>query len=133
MESQEEKSPYCPSKAVLVLGQLCELRNVVCQYLSGSGIRLVPADEPVSALERLRKESFHALIANFHEPGIDHACFYREATRLQPGLTGRFLYVTDNLGVLRRFLNECPVLAPPFGRTELCQALHDLFACPVAG
>lgn len=100
---------------------------MVSQLLAESEFSLLPADDLDSAFELLRRESFHAVVANFHEPGVDPVWFYKEATSLQPGIKGRFLYVTDNFGVMRRLLNECPVLMPPLGRENLC---HALSACP---
>jgi PAS domain S-box-containing protein len=71
---------------VLFVDDEATLANLGVRRLSHVGYRVIAADGPTAALERLRAERFDLLITDFTMPEMDGLALAREARRIQPEL-----------------------------------------------
>lgn len=59
------------SSSILVVDDEKDIRNGIQKILSKKGYRVEAADDGLKALEKLKQETFHVIIADLKMPGID--------------------------------------------------------------
>jgi two-component system NtrC family sensor kinase len=103
---------------VLVIDDEEEIRELLTDFLSATGLEVTAVSGGDEALRRLREERFDAVVCDLRLPGMDGPTVYAEAVAIDPALGDRFVFATGDL--LRegsqRFLAEVarPYLEKPF-------------------
>jgi signal transduction histidine kinase/CheY-like chemotaxis protein len=117
-------------RSALVVDDEPEIIEVVTSVLERSGWKVESADGGRTALERVRAARYDLIVSDIRMPAGDGEAFYREAVAAQPGLAGRFLFITGdtaNPGAWA-FLqsSRVAVLAKPFKADDLLAAVERL-------
>ncbi len=103
---------------VLVVDDEREIRALLSEFLSSTGLEVRAVSNARDGLALLREKRFDAVVCDLRLPGMDGPAFYAEAGRIDPALRGRFVFATGDLlsEGSRQFLAEAarPVLEKPF-------------------
>lgn len=119
-------------KRVLVVEDDHQLADLLIEVLTFENCQVDVADNGIEALDQLRINDYDAVICDLVMPGLDGAAVYREATRDQPDLADRFLFITGQASHRAGFSDFVAatgnqLLTKPFSVEELREALPTLF------
>ena len=118
---------------VLVVDDLDELREFLCDLLGESGHTVVPATNGSDGVDLVRGQKFDLLITDIFMPEMDGIEFIRVVNQLQPDLpiiaisAGDRRGKTDALGFAEDFGAD-RIFVKPFDVSEFLAAANDLLA-----
>ena len=122
--------------AVLLIDDEGCIRMSVTRVLERAGYRVTSVPSGVEALERVRAESFAAVICDLRMPGLSGIALFDQLQQASPGLAGRILVASGDLGQpdTTVFLQRtgAPALLKPYGSADLLAALARICEAPPA-
>jgi CheY-like chemotaxis protein len=125
-------APAAP--AVLLIDDEGCIRACVSRILERAGYRVTTAASGREGLERVRAESFAAVICDLRMPGLSGIALFDQIQRAAPSLAGRILVASGDLGQIETtiFLERTgtPALLKPYASSDLIGALDRICAVP---
>jgi CheY-like chemotaxis protein len=125
-------APAAP--AVLLIDDEGCIRACVSRILERAGYRVTTAASGGEGLERVRTESFAAVICDLRMPGLSGIALFDQIQSAAPSLTGRILVASGDLSQLETtvFLERtgAPALLKPYASSDLIGALDRICAVP---
>jgi CheY-like chemotaxis protein len=125
-------APAAP--AVLLIDDEGCIRACVSRILERAGYRVTTAASGTEGLERVRTESFEAVICDLRMPGLSGIALFDQIQRAAPSLAGRILVASGDLGQIETtiFLERTgtPALLKPYASSDLIGALDRICAAP---
>jgi CheY-like chemotaxis protein len=125
-------TPAAP--AVLLIDDEGCIRACVSRILERAGYRVTTAASGTEGLERVRTESFAAVICDLSMPGLSGIALFDQIQRAAPSLSGRILVASGDLGHIETtiFLERTgtPALLKPYASSDLIGALDRICAVP---
>lgn len=122
--------------AVLLIDDEGCIRMSVTRVLERAGYRVTSVPSGADALERVRGESFAAVICDIRMPGLSGIALFDQLQQANPGLVGRILVASGDLGQPETtvFLQRtgAPALLKPYGSADLLAALGRICEAPPA-
>jgi CheY-like chemotaxis protein len=126
-------APAAP--AVLLIDDEGCIRACVSRILERAGYRVTTAASGAEGLERVRTESFAAVICDLRMPGLSGIALFDQIQHAAPSLSGRILVASGDLSQIETtiFLERTgtPALLKPFSSSDLIGALERICAVPV--
>jgi DNA-binding NtrC family response regulator len=121
---------YGFGRRALVVDDEPGMVELVTTLLRDSGWQVEVAATGRSALERVRSTRFDVVLSDLRMPDGSGEDFYRAAVSDQPGLAGRFVFMTGDTASPSpwQFVDEveAPVVEKPFTADRLFAALERL-------
>jgi CheY-like chemotaxis protein len=128
--------PPLPAKTILVVDDEIEVAEVLAEMLEADGHQVERAANGAQALERLGTGRYDLVLTDLKMPELDGPGLYREVERRDPGLLGRFVFLTgDTLSPeISDFLEQAgrPRLSKPFTPDEVRRAIAQALEVPAA-
>jgi DNA-binding NtrC family response regulator len=125
-------APAAP--AVLLIDDEGCIRACVSRILERAGYCVTTAASGTEGLERVRTESFAAVICDLRMPGLSGIALFDQIQRAAPSLTGRILVASGDLSQMETtiFLERTgtPSLLKPYASSDLIGALDRICAVP---
>ncbi|MBI2526610.1 MAG: response regulator [Candidatus Rokubacteria bacterium] len=125
-----ELAPQAGPRAILVVDDEADVRNLVVDLLSADGHRAEAAQDGLAALEALGQRSYDVIISDARMPGLDGPGLYRRLQAERPELTRRFILMTGDALTreTREFIEAAGVvaLAKPFALDEMQRVVHEV-------
>lgn len=122
---------------VLVVDDEPAIRHAVGRLLRREGLEAVTAATAGEALAALETAAVHAVLLDYHLPGMSGADLGVEIVTRWPALSGRLVFVSgDPLLTAESLPPECRgarLIPKPFDLAELGAVVHALLAAPVSG
>lgn len=118
---------------VLIVEDDYQFADVLTEVLNHENCSSDQAANGLEALDRLRSETYDAVICDLMMPRLDGESLYRQVERDFPYLTERFIFITGqatvNAGLTDFIYNTGNVLlTKPFDIEDFRQTLHELFS-----
>jgi PAS domain S-box-containing protein len=121
-----EAQPVRPAR-VLVVDDEKAIAELLAELLSILGYTPTVTHSAPEALEQLATRSFDVILSDFRMPGMDGREFYQEATRRNPGLAQRIIFLTGDVvnEETRAFVEAigAPFIGKPFHLEKVEQAI----------
>ena len=125
-----DPTPRAGPRAILVVDDEEDVRNLVVELLSTDGHRADAAPNGLAALDALRERSYDVIISDARMPGLDGEGFYRRLQSDYPSYTRRFILMTGDAltAKTREFIEEARVvsLAKPFPLDEMRRVIRQV-------
>ncbi|CAE7297122.1 cpdR [Symbiodinium necroappetens] len=106
------------------------MRRFLARSLDRAGHEVVSVGDGMTALTRLREQSFDLLLADVVMPGLDGVELARRGTQVSPGL--KVMFITGFAAVALRARDRqhpgARVLSKPFHLRELVQEVEAMLA-----
>ena len=122
-----------PTRAVLVIDDYAEIRELVRLALSDRGFRVRTAENGAAALETIADDTFSVILIDVQMPVMDGTSFV-EAYRTFPGHQARLVVMTAGTDA-RQYADQVAAdsyLAKPFDLDELVRVVDSLARRPAA-
>lgn len=117
-------------KAVLLVDDDRQLAEALHAALAGENFLVDVAHDGAEAFLKVKAHQYDAVVCDMMMPKLRGDEFYREAIKLHPELSNRFLFMTGyvNDAQVRQFLTEVTAryLPKPFATQELIDAVRRL-------
>ncbi len=121
---------------VLVVDDEPAIRHAVGRLLRRDGHEVTTAGTAGEALAALETRSVHAVLLDYHLPGMSGADLGVQIVKRWPDLSERLLFVTGDpevtTGSLPTACGNAHILAKPFDLLELATLMRELLAMPRA-
>ncbi len=125
-----EPAPRAGARAILVVDDEEDVRELVVDLLSTDGHRADAVPNGLAALDALRERSYDVIISDARMPGLGGAGLYRRLQAERPELARRFILMTGDAMTTktREFIEEARVvsLAKPFALDEMRRAIRQV-------
>ncbi|MDP2627331.1 MAG: response regulator [Candidatus Rokubacteria bacterium] len=129
-EPATEPAPQAGARAILVVDDEEDVRDLLADLLSIDGHRVDGAQNGLAALDALRERSYDVIISDARMPGLDGAGLYRRLQAEHPELTRRFIMMTGDAmsAPTREFIESARLvsLAKPFALDEMRRVIRQV-------
>jgi len=119
---------------VLVVDDEPAIVHAVSRILRREGMEVATAGDAVEALAALDAASAHAVLLDYHLPGMSGAALGAEIVRRWPALAGRLMFVSGDPGLtpdaLPSACRGARLIPKPFDLLELAAEVRALLAMP---
>ncbi len=127
----EDRSRGGPAR-LLVVDDEQAIVDVLCEALRAGGHQVDAAISGRLALEKIREETYDAVITDLRMPGMNGMDLFREVSRLKPELAVRFVFSTGDIvsAETRDFLERAgkPWVEKPFDVDKVAGLLDEVLA-----
>lgn len=112
-------------KKILVVEDQDELRDIVCEVLSGAGYDVVEAGSGETALQKFSSEdSFDLVITDIFMAGIGGEAFAKRVLEKAPDT--KFIYISGTAPHVDWIKNQQSFLEKPFSRSQLLKKIEQI-------
>jgi DNA-binding response OmpR family regulator len=122
---------------VLVVDDEPAIRHAVGRLLRREGMEVVTAATAGEALAALEKEVAHAVLLDYHLPGMSGGALGEEIVSRWPALSGRLAFVSGDpllsAEALPAACRGARLIPKPFDLAELAAVVRALLAAATAG
>jgi len=117
---------------ILIVDDEPEIRDTLCEILTGAGHDVAVAASGREALKRMTIEPYDVIVTDIRMPDLDGRALYQEIRERWPGKAGRVVFITgDTLAsTLRDFVSASgrPVIEKPFLPADVRRVVAELVA-----
>jgi two-component system NtrC family sensor kinase len=117
---------------ILIVDDEAEIRDTLCEILTGAGHDVAVAASGRDALKRMGIETFDVIVTDIRMPDLDGRALYQEIRARWPGKAARVVFITgDTLAsTLRDFVTASgrPVIEKPFLPADVRRVVAELVA-----
>lgn len=122
---------------LLVVDDEPAIRHAVGRFFRREGMDVVTAATAGEAVAALEQAPVHAVLLDFHLPGMSGAALGAEILARWPALSGRLLFVSGDPFLTEEALppacRGAGLMLKPFDLAELAAAVRALLTAPPAG
>ena len=118
----------CPeSRKVLLLEDDPDFRDIMTEFLSGNGYKVIGVQNGVEGVHEILASDFEVILCDMMMPTLPGDMFYRAVERMRPHLCDRFIFMTGHRGdpKVNDFIQSVrgTMLAKPFQVDDLLELI----------
>ena len=124
-------SPSRPSRTVLLLEDVDEFRQALCDHLVARSYQPTSVRNGADGVRAIMRDPFDIIICDMMMPKMNGEMFYQAVKRVRPAAGQRFIFFSGHKGnpTIEDFFRRvnAPVLYKPFNLVDLDLAMEDVF------